>query len=151
MPEARIDYSIDIKANGIAELRRLREEDAQLKEQLGTGARAVLARRAWPGHVAELRELLAAAAVRAGAGAVLPEHLESVAADARDTNLSESLELGYHDAVRSFRRELLRHTLRTTGGNRTRAAELLGVQRTYFMRLIRELGADDVRPAGVAT
>ena len=120
-------------------------------EQIGTGARAVLARRAWPGHVAELRELLAAAAVRAGAGAVLPEHLESVAADARDTNLSESLELGYHDAVRSFRRELLRHTLRTTGGNRTRAAELLGVQRTYFMRLIRELGADDVRPAGVAT
>ena len=40
MPEARIDYSIDIKANGIAELRRLREEDAQLKDQLGSGARA---------------------------------------------------------------------------------------------------------------
>ncbi len=120
-------------------------------EQIGTGARAVLARRAWPGHVAELRETLAAAAVRAGAGAVLPEHLEAVEADARETNLSQSMELGYHDAVRGFRRELLRHALRTTGGNRTRAAEILGVQRTYFMRLIRELGADDVRPGGVAT
>ena len=115
-------------------------------EQIGTGARAILARRAWPGHVAELRDLLARAAVRANGGVMLPEHLEAATAEALTTSLSEGLELGYHDAVRSFRRELLRHALATTGGNRTHAAELLGVQRTYFMRLIRELGADDIRP-----
>jgi hypothetical protein len=115
-------------------------------EQVGTAARAVLARRAWPGHVAELRTLLAAAVVRAGKGAILPEHLEAAHADALNTNLSESLDLGYHEAIKGFRRELLRHALEMTGGNRTHAAELLGVQRTYFMRLIRELGADDIRP-----
>ncbi|MGM0574669.1 MAG: helix-turn-helix domain-containing protein [Myxococcota bacterium] len=116
-------------------------------EHIGTGARAVLARRSWPGHVAELRDLLARAIVRAGKGHVLPEHLEAAEADAASTSLSESLDLGYHDAVRDFRRQLLRHALTTTEGNRTRAAELLGVQRTYFMRLIRDLGADDIRPA----
>ncbi|MCB9729123.1 MAG: sigma 54-interacting transcriptional regulator [Deltaproteobacteria bacterium] len=115
-------------------------------EQIGTAARAVLARRAWPGHIAELRSVLASAAVRAGKGAILPEHLEAARPDARETNLSESLDLGYHDAIRGFRRELLRHALEMTAGNRTHAAELLGVQRTYFMRLIRELGADDIRP-----
>jgi hypothetical protein len=115
-------------------------------EQVGTAARAVLARRSWPGHVAELRTLMAAAVVRAGKGAVLPEHLEAVRVDARENNLSESLDLGYHDAIKGFRRELLRHALEMTAGNRTHAAELLGVQRTYFMRLIRELGADDIRP-----
>ncbi len=111
---------------------------------VGTAARAVLARRVWSGHVAELRTLLAQAIVRAGErGAIVPEHLEPTA-DEASTRLSESLDLGYHDAVRSFRQQLLRHALSTTGGNRTRAAELLGVQRTYFMRLIRDLEADDI-------
>lgn len=116
-------------------------------EQIGTGARAVLARRSWPGNITELRELITRAAVRAGAGTILPEHLSEAEAEVTSAALSESMELGYHDAIKTFRRELLRHALQTTGGNRTRAAELLGVQRTYFMRLIRDLGADDIPPA----
>ena len=78
---------------------------------------------------------------------ILPEHLEADAEQEEAALLSEGVDLGYHDAVRSFRRRLLRHALSTTGGNRTRAARLLGVQRTYFMRLIRDLGADDIPPA----
>jgi DNA-binding NtrC family response regulator len=61
--------------------------------------------------------------------------------------MSLSLDAGYHDAIRVFRRDLLRHALTVSAGNRTHAARLLGVQRTYFMRLIRDLGADDIRPA----
>jgi hypothetical protein len=105
---------------------------------IGTAARAVLARRVWPGEVAELRQVLAGAVTRAGEGKVLPEHLVAEEAVA-SASLSEGLDLGYHDAVRSFRSRLLEHALATTGGNRTRAAELLGLQRTYLVRLIREL------------
>ncbi len=111
-------------------------------DEVSTAARAVLARRAWAGHVAELRRAIHQAAVRADRQTLLPEHFEAGAEEAAQS-LSESIEVGYHDAVRGFRRELLRHALGMTGGNRTRAAELLGLQRTYFMRLIRDLGATE--------
>jgi len=49
-------------------------------------------------------------------------------------------ELTYHAAVTDFKRHLIEGTLRRLGGNRTQAARVLGLQRTYLLRLIRELG-----------
>jgi DNA-binding NtrC family response regulator len=46
----------------------------------------------------------------------------------------------YHDAVAWFKRELLAQTLSAHGGNRSRAARALGLQRTYLVRLIRDFG-----------
>jgi DNA-binding NtrC family response regulator len=45
----------------------------------------------------------------------------------------------FHDAVSEFKRRLIESTLRESQGNRTHAARLLGLQRTYLLRLIREL------------
>lgn len=45
----------------------------------------------------------------------------------------------YQKAVEIFKRTLIEHTLRQTGWNRTEAAKLLGLQRTYLVRLIRGL------------
>ena len=47
---------------------------------------------------------------------------------------------GFHGAVAEFKRQLIEVTLRRVGGNRTLAADVLGLQRTYLLRLIRELG-----------
>jgi DNA-binding NtrC family response regulator len=46
----------------------------------------------------------------------------------------------YHGAVCDFKRRLIEATLRQAQGNRTHAARALGLQRTYLLRLIRELG-----------
>ena len=46
----------------------------------------------------------------------------------------------YQRSVEKFKREFLVLTLAAHGGNRSRAARALGVQRTYFVRLIRQLG-----------
>jgi DNA-binding NtrC family response regulator len=46
----------------------------------------------------------------------------------------------YHGAVCEFKRRLIEATLRQAQGNRTHAARALGLQRTYLLRLIRELG-----------
>ncbi len=55
---------------------------------------------------------------------------------------------GFHGAVSDFKRRLLEATLTQAGGNRTRAARALGLQRTYLLRLIREF---EVRvPPGAA-
>jgi DNA-binding NtrC family response regulator len=48
--------------------------------------------------------------------------------------------VGYHDAVSDFKRRLIEATLHQAQGNRTHAARALGLQRTYLLRLIRELG-----------
>jgi DNA-binding NtrC family response regulator len=48
--------------------------------------------------------------------------------------------LGYHGAVSEFKRRLIEATLHQVSGNRTHAARALGLQRTYLLRLIRELG-----------
>jgi len=47
---------------------------------------------------------------------------------------------GFHGAVSEFKRHLIEVTLCQMGGNRTLAARVLGLQRTYLLRLIRELG-----------
>ena len=54
---------------------------------------------------------------------------------------------GYHGAVSDFKRRLIETTLHETRGNRTHAARTLGLQRTYLLRLIRDLGVAAPPPA----
>jgi len=44
----------------------------------------------------------------------------------------------FYQAVIDLKRELLARALADAGGNRTHAARALGLERTYFCRLIRE-------------
>lgn len=46
---------------------------------------------------------------------------------------------GYHAEVFHFRRELVRRTLARASGNRSKAAAALGLNRTYLLRLLRDL------------
>jgi DNA-binding NtrC family response regulator len=54
--------------------------------------------------------------------------------------------LGYHGAVWDFKRRLIEATLQQMSGNRTHTARVLGLQRTYLLRLIRELGVSAPPP-----
>src|SRR6266568_2608845 len=56
--------------------------------------------------------------------------------------------LGYHGAVSDFKRRLIEATLTQLGGNRTRAARALGLQRTYLLRLMREFEVRIPPPPG---
>jgi hypothetical protein len=49
---------------------------------------------------------------------------------------------GFHGAVTAFKRRLIEATLTQLGGNRTRTARALGLQRTYLLRLMREFEID---------
>jgi DNA-binding NtrC family response regulator len=48
--------------------------------------------------------------------------------------------VGYHGAVSEFKRRLIEAALYQFQGNRSRAARALGLQRTYLLRLMRDLG-----------
>jgi hypothetical protein len=56
--------------------------------------------------------------------------------------------LGFHGAVSEFKRRLIEATLTQEGGNRTRAARALGLQRTYLLRLMREFEVRIPPPPG---
>jgi DNA-binding NtrC family response regulator len=56
--------------------------------------------------------------------------------------------VGFHGAVSEFKRRLIEATLTQMGGNRTRTARALGLQRTYLLRLIREFGITVPPPPG---
>jgi transposase-like protein len=55
---------------------------------------------------------------------------------------------GFHGAVSEFKRRLIEATLTQSGGNRTRAARALGLQRTYLLRLMREFEVRIPPPPG---
>lgn len=45
----------------------------------------------------------------------------------------------YHEQVRQLKRGLVQGAVISSNGNRTLAAKKLGIQRTYLVRLIRQL------------
>lgn len=55
----------------------------------------------------------------------------------------------YHGEVSAFKRGLIERVLHAHEGNRTHAARALGLQRTYLLRLMRQLGiTEPPRPTG---
>jgi DNA-binding NtrC family response regulator len=89
----------------------------------------------WPGNVRELRNAVERAVALHEGDAITPGDLPP------ELLLSEGLPPdSFHGQVEDFRRRLIRETLARFGGNQTRAAEALKLQRTYLARLIRQLG-----------
>lgn len=110
-------------------------------DDISTASRAVLARRAWPGQVAELRTAIRQAAARAGKGLIQPEHLERThSADAGGPFQGEDpLALGYREAVRAFKKELVQRALQATAGSLVRASDLLAIGKSQLAKLAHDL------------
>jgi len=121
-------------------------------DDLSTATRSLLARRAWPGQVTELRATIRSAAARAGQGLIQPEHFERAEVRAATAGGEDPLALGYRDAVRDFQKGLLQRALEATAGHLGRAADLLGIPRAQLDKLAREhelgLDADATSTAG---
>jgi DNA-binding NtrC family response regulator len=98
-------------------------------------ALAALERYDWPGNARELRNAIERAAALSEGPEIGPVDLPP------EVLLSGELPAdSFHGLVEEFRRRLIRETLARCGGNQTRAAEALRLQRTYLARLIRQLG-----------
>lgn len=105
---------------------------------LTPGAMDTLLSYGWPGNVRELRNALERATVLAegtdiGAEALqLPIHDVSAPSATYDG-------LDFRESVLTFKRHLIRHALARHDWNQRKAAETLGIQRSYLNRLIHEL------------
>ena len=103
-------------------------------------ALACLRRHTWPGNVRELENAIERAVVLAEGMEI---GLRDLPGEVRDAGLSGASRDGaraFHAAIEEYKRGLIGSALRRTAGNRTQAARMLGLQRTYLARLIRDLG-----------
>lgn len=104
-------------------------------------AMTALQQHSWPGNVRELENAVERAVVLANGREILPEDLAIGGARADSGVALASDGVGpFHDQIEEFKKGLIRRALERAGGNQTRAAEMLGLQRTYLARLITNLG-----------
>ncbi len=88
----------------------------------------------WPGNVRELENCLTSAVVLSTGMVIRPEDL---GLDERATSGPEAFR-----ALDQVEADHLSRVLAATGGNRSRAAEILGISRPRLRRLIEKYGLD---------
>ena len=112
-------------------------------------AMARLERHDWPGNVRELANVIERAVVLCAGDLI---DVEDLALPHLATSLAAPVQASagngdFHSQVRASKRAIIRAALDRTGGNQTKAAELLGLQRTYLVKLLRELEIRDMNLA----
>ncbi|MFZ5570409.1 MAG: sigma-54 interaction domain-containing protein [Thermodesulfobacteriota bacterium] len=95
----------------------------------------------WPGNVRELRNALERAVVMGNRQEVLPEDLPILMAKQDFPGMQVGLTL--NEALNRFKKEFIRLNLENTDGNRSKAAKVMGIQRTYLSRLLSKYHMQD--------
>ena len=100
-----------------------------------------LASHNWPGNVRELQNVVERGVVLADGQRLgiedLPVELSRLAVS------SDTSRGAFQEAVRSFKRELVRSALRMCNGNKLKAAQELQISRCYLHRLLNQLNIED--------
>lgn len=103
----------------------------------------VLREQRWPGNVRQLRNAMERAVVMCEGGVLLPDHLPP------DVRCPE----GHHEpdaahlpllSLADMEQRMIRRAIASTGGNHTRAAEILGIHRNTLRRKISDYGLADL-------
>ena len=107
---------------------------------LSDNATRALQQYQWPGNIRELENVLMRAAILCPDDTLEPFYLQLAdspppSASGSDTG---SPPLHYHESMDAYSRKILEDALRRNGWNQTRAAEELGLQRTYLTKLLRQ-------------
>jgi DNA-binding NtrC family response regulator len=102
-----------------------------------------LGKQEWSGNVRELEHALERALVLSRGGVIRPEHL-SVPTSVAGVDMFDQvpLELGLHEAVMRLERRLLERALEASAGNRSKAADLLKINRRLLYDRLREFGLE---------
>ncbi|MBI5141259.1 MAG: sigma-54-dependent Fis family transcriptional regulator [Nitrospirae bacterium] len=114
---------------------------------LSAEALEMLERHQWKGNVRELENAIERALILCDGGAILPEHLAICGAGFSDAALrgmpmDGTLDDAVSYALRRVETERIRRALAGTGGNKTRAAEILSVSYKTLLTKIKDYGIE---------
>jgi transcriptional regulator with PAS, ATPase and Fis domain len=133
----------DIPELAVHFLRRFGEEFGKSFQGFSEAAMQRLVAAPWPGNVRELRNAVERAALLSGEPLVRPEHLalEPAPGSAPAAAPGEALLLPPGErSLAAAEEALIRRVLLETGGNRSRSARLLGINRTTLYHKLRLYG-----------
>lgn len=91
----------------------------------------------WPGNIRELANVIERAVVLGDGPQLTIHHLPARVIGAQPAGASN--QLSFHNAINSYRRELIVRALADAQGNRAAAAKALGLHRTHLMKLLKAL------------
>ena len=96
----------------------------------------------WPGNVRELENEINRAFALAQAGSAIQSYHFSPNITHGESMAQEiiSKRMDYNESLKQFRRRLIEKALQECDGNRTKAADILGIDRTNLVHLIKSLG-----------
>ncbi|MBI4470180.1 MAG: sigma-54-dependent Fis family transcriptional regulator [Acidobacteria bacterium] len=114
---------------------------------LSSAASALLTEYAWPGNVRELENTLESAALHARGGLITTEDLPARIQPMRPSRAltASDPQSGLYEDLPSLdelQKRYLLHVLKSAGGNRSRAAEILGVDRRTLYRMAERFQID---------
>ena len=138
-------YRLNVFALEVPPMRERRDDILPLaahflkdgKRRLAPATERVLMAYDWPGNVRELRNAMERAGIMADGNLVLPKDLPPQLQDAAPAAKSGSVLVG---DMREIQRRAILEAIEKTGGNKTRAADLLGISRRNLIYKLREYG-----------
>ena len=138
-------YRLNVFALEVPPLRERRDDILPLaahflkdeKRRLAPATERVLMAYDWPGNVRELRNAMERAGIMADGNLVLPKDLPPQLQDAAPAGTSGTVLVG---DMREIQRRAILEAIEKTGGNKTRAADLLGISRRNLTYKLREYG-----------
>ncbi|MBW1721713.1 MAG: sigma 54-interacting transcriptional regulator [Deltaproteobacteria bacterium] len=96
----------------------------------------------WPGNIRELQNALERAVVMGNGREIMPEDLPIFGPSKQNPSMEVGLTL--KEALDRFKREFIILNLRHTQGNRSKAAKIMGIQRTYLSRLLTKYEIQEI-------
>ena len=118
----------------------LKRFNREIKKQI-TGftpeAMDVLLSFSWPGNVRELENAIERAVVTIQSDRITPEAFAAAGRSRPQEEQYAGKQL--KEAINVFKKHYIRQTLEMNRWNQTKTARILGIQRTYLSRLIKEL------------
>ena len=114
------------------------------------GAQNRLRNHGWPGNVLELKNLVHRLVILGSGADIDQAEVEAAlggAQEAVEGARTEDSELSLKEAREQFEREYLEHHIKDLGGNISRVAARVGLERTHLYRKLKALGIDPRRSA----
>ncbi|MFY0543846.1 sigma-54-dependent transcriptional regulator [Brevibacillus sp. H7] len=101
----------------------------------------------WPGNVRQLENVIERAMVMVNGAAILPEHLQTHLPAGGKVEAQVAAGIRFEgrtmrEILQEVEREVIRRTLRKTGGNKVQTARLLGMSRRALLYKIEAYGLD---------
>jgi two-component system response regulator AtoC len=109
-------------------------------ERISAGAMRRLMEHAWPGNVRELENVVERALVLTAGPSVEADHLPETVGSNGAAPAPADGDLSIKRRAEALERDLIRRALERTGGNRTRAAQLLELSHRALLYKIRDYG-----------